>query len=190
MSLVGRMSMYGGFDQARCNALPAPHMQVLPEVDGRDMMARNVLIMVLILVAALWAGCTGMSTSEQKVTHEPAEAETTRQDVLYTCSCGPQCGCSTVSIKPGKCSCGAPLKWGHVLKIEGPEVILCQCQEGCRCYGLDNREYRCNCGVAVKRVSLKDTGIYFCNCGGSCYCNTVSDTPEKCRCGMLLKKIG
>lgn len=133
-----------------------------------------------IFLTLFIAGCAAM----QQTAMEPE-----RQDVLYTCNCGPQCKCNTVSTKPGNCACGAPLKWGHVLKVEGNEVILCQCNEGCKCGGLDpNDPGKCLCGTPVKRVSLAGTGIYFCNCGGSCYCNTVSSEPGKCRCGMDLKK--
>jgi len=28
----------------------------------------------------------------------------------YVCNCGPNCKCNTVSINPGKCSCGVPMK--------------------------------------------------------------------------------
>ena len=137
------------------------------------------------LLMAILAGCAAMETETATT---PAQPD--RQDVLYTCNCGPQCNCNTVSTKPGKCACGAPLKWGHVLKIEGNEAILCQCMEGCKCGGLDpNDPTKCVCGNPVKRVNLAGTGIYFCNCGGSCYCNTVSDKPGKCKCGMNLKKV-
>ena len=27
----------------------------------------------------------------------------------YVCSCGPDCKCNTVSVNPGRCSCGVPL---------------------------------------------------------------------------------
>jgi len=114
-----------------------------------------------MVVVVAGTGCTAMETAEQKSSHEYTEVEAERNDVLYTCSCGSQCKCNTVSTKQGKCACGLPLKWGHILKMEGSEAILCQCQKGCRCYGLDSREYLCNCGVAVKRVDLKGTGIYF-----------------------------
>jgi hypothetical protein len=117
-----------------------------------------------------------------------SEGEGARQDVLYTCNCGAECNCNTVSTQPGKCKCGVEMKWGHVLKIEGNEAILCQCGEGCKCGGLDAKDpTKCVCGMPVKRVNLEGTGVYFCNCGGSCYCNTVSDKPGKCRCGMELK---
>ncbi|MFA7382631.1 MAG: hypothetical protein WC001_04205 [Desulfurivibrionaceae bacterium] len=112
-----------------------------------------------------------------------------RHDVLYTCNCGAGCTCNTVKTSPGTCRCGAPLKWGHILKIEGNEALLCQCDEGCTCALNPQDQSKCSCGKPVKRVNLKGTGIYFCNCGGACMCNTVSDQPGKCRCGMELKKI-
>ncbi|MBI5633198.1 MAG: hypothetical protein HZA15_06955 [Nitrospirae bacterium] len=28
----------------------------------------------------------------------------------YVCNCGPDCRCNTVSVNPGKCSCGVPMK--------------------------------------------------------------------------------
>lgn len=112
-----------------------------------------------------------------------------RRDALYTCACGPACDCNTVSVKPGVCRCGQPLKWGHVLKIEGNEALVCQCQEGCTC-ALDPKDpSKCGCGKSVKRVNLKGSGLYFCNCGGACFCNTASDQPGQCKCGMQLKKV-
>ena len=135
-----------------------------------------VLLVALVTIALSPAGST-LAAEE-------------RQDVLYTCNCGPECKCNTVSIKPGKCACDTPLKWGHVLRIEGNEAILCQCAEGCKCSGLDAQDpSKCVCGTPVKRVSLEKTGIYFCNCGGSCTCNTVSEEPGSCKCGMKLKKV-
>ena len=143
-----------------------------------------VKFFLLATLFAYLAGCATMGTSET------SGKEGDRQDVLYTCNCGPQCDCNTVSTTAGKCACGVPLKWGHVLKIEGDEAILCQCNEGCKCAGLDAKDpTKCACGAPVKRVSLKGTGIHFCNCGGSCYCNTVSSAPGKCKCGMDLKVV-
>ena len=112
--------------------------------------------------------------------------EETRNDVLYTCNCGPQCKCNSVSTKPGNCSCGSPMKWGHLLKVEGNDAILCQCGEGCKCNLDPNDPTKCGCGNPVKRINLAGTGLYFCNCGGSCLCNNVSAEPGKCRCGMPL----
>ena len=117
-----------------------------------------------------------------------AKADEQRQDVLYYCNCSPDCHCNSVSTKPGDCKCGKPMKWGHVLKIEGDEALVCTCAEGCKC-SLDPKDpSKCGCGQSVKRISLKGTGVYFCNCGGSCMCNTVSDSPGKCKCNMDLKK--
>lgn len=134
------------------------------------------LFFALLLVTLM--GCATMGTAET----------VDRQDVLYTCDCGSQCKCNAVSTKPGKCACGVPLKWGHVVKVEGNEALLCMCKEGCKCSIDENDQTKCACGMPLKRVSLEGKGIYFCNCGGSCMCNTVSDKPGPCKCGMQLKK--
>jgi len=117
-----------------------------------------------------------------------ADADESRQNVLYSCNCGKECNCNSVSIKPEDCKCGKPMKWGHILRIEENEALICTCAEGCKC-NLDPKDStKCGCGNQVKKVNLKGTGIYYCNCGGSCICNTVSDKPGKCKCGMDLKK--
>lgn len=139
------------------------------------------LLMIAVCLSFLSAGC---------VTTKPAAtAEQARHDVLYTCNCGPQCKCNSVSTQAGNCRCGQPMKWGHVVRVEGNEALLCQCKEGCTCAGLDPKDpSKCACGNPVKRVNLQGSGIYFCNCGGACGCNTVSDKPGGCKCGMPLKK--
>jgi hypothetical protein len=109
-----------------------------------------------------------------------------RHDILYTCGCGPDCSCKSASVKPGNCSCGKPMVWGHVVKIEGNDALVCTCDEGCTCKIDPKDATKCGCGKALKRVSLAGTGLYFCNCGGSCTCNTVSDAPGQCHCGMKL----
>jgi hypothetical protein len=93
------------------------------------------------------------------------------------------------STEPGTCGCGKDLEAGHVLKIEGDEAIVCTCGADCTCSLDPEDETKCACGKAVKRVSLKGTGLYFCNCGGSCNCNTVSAEPGECECGMEFKKV-
>lgn len=110
-------------------------------------------------------------------------------DALYVCNCGPSCKCNSVSKSPGKCSCGSPLKMGHVLKVEGDEALVCMCKEGCTCKIDPKDSTKCGCGEPTKRVPLKGTGLYFCNCGGSCACNTVMAGPGTCKCGMQLKKV-
>ncbi|TAN42131.1 MAG: hypothetical protein EPN25_03685 [Nitrospirae bacterium] len=116
-------------------------------------------------------------------------ADEQRQDVIYYCNCGPECKCNSVDVKPGDCKCGKPMKWGHVLKVDGDVASVCTCKEGCKCKLDPNDASKCGCGNPVKKVSLKGTGMYFCNCGGSCMCNTISDKPGKCKCGMDLKKM-
>ncbi|OGW28431.1 MAG: hypothetical protein A2X59_00495 [Nitrospirae bacterium GWC2_42_7] len=137
----------------------------------------KILLMLTLLV---FAACATMGDSK---------TEKQRSDVLYTCDCGPECKCNSMSTKPGNCTCGKPMKWGHVVKTEGDEALLCTCAEGCKCAIDPNDPSKCGCGKPIKRVNLKGTGIHFCNCGGSCMCNTVSDKPGKCRCGMDLKKV-
>jgi hypothetical protein len=117
-----------------------------------------------------------------------SSAQSDRHDLLYVCGCGPDCKCSTVSAKPGKCGCGHALVTGHVKKVEGDVALLCLCDPGCKC-ALDAKDpAKCGCGKPIRKVSLKGTGIYFCNCGASCACNTVSDKPAQCKCGMALKR--
>jgi hypothetical protein len=114
---------------------------------------------------------------------------TARQDVLYLCTCGPDCKCTTVSTKPGKCACNHDLAPGHVVKVEGDVALCCGCGLECMCTLDANNPAQCTCGKPIRRQSLKGTGIYFCNCGSSCTCNTVSEQPGKCKCGMDLKRV-
>ncbi len=145
--------------------------------------ARRYLVSCVILGGALvlLAACATTAVSP---------GPEVRKDVVYTCDCGPQCQCNAVSTEAGKCACGKPLKWGHVVRVEGNDALVCQCAEGCRCAGLGpNDSTKCACGNPVKRVNLAGTGVHFCNCGGSCTCNTVSHRAEQCKCGMELKKV-
>lgn len=144
---------------------------------GYTMKIFKVLPLLTLLLFAVWTTMGDAKTEEQ------------RQDVLYTCDCGEECYCNSASTKPGDCSCGKPMKWGHVVKTDGNEALLCRCNVGCKCSIDPNDSSKCGCGKSAKRVDLKGKGIYFCNCGGSCTCNTVSESPGKCRCGMDLKKV-
>ena len=152
-----------------------------------------------ILLTLLMTGCgpccmrqnsamEGCRTKMAQAQAPAATAEAARKDVLYTCNCGPECKCNSVSKAPGACACGKPLVWGHLVRVEGDEALLCRCNEGCQCQIDPKDATRCGCGNPVKRVSLKGTGLFFCNCGGSCRCNTVTTEPAGCRCGMPLKK--
>lgn len=118
---------------------------------------------------------------------EPA-AEYARKDLLYSCNCGPECKCNSVSVAPGNCACGKPLAWGHLVRVEGSDALLCTCKEGCQCKIDPHDPTKCGCGNPIKRISLKGSGLYFCNCGGSCSCNVVSAHPGECYCGMPLRK--
>jgi hypothetical protein len=157
-------------------------------------MVRMIMLLLGGCLLLLATGCTcpmgkpQQSKEGQRMGHQGKQTQQ-RQDVLYTCNCGPGCTCNTVSTSPGVCRCGAPLKWGHIVRVEGEEAILCQCAEGCTCTFNPQDPTSCSCGKPLKRVSLKGSGLYFCNCGGSCMCNTVSDQPGKCRCTMDLKKV-
>ena len=113
---------------------------------------RSLVFVLFVALLAISFSPAGSTTAKEE-----------RQDVLYTCNCGPECKCNTVSTKPGNCVCGTPLKWGHALRTEGNEAILCQCAEGCKCSGLDAQDpSKCVCGTPAKKVSLEKTGIYFC----------------------------
>ena len=79
----------------------------------------NTLLEVLFLAAIFsLAGCSGMDRAKQETIKEHSFDRAERHDVLYTCSCGQNCDCKTVSTKPGKCDCGRPLKWGMFLKLQ------------------------------------------------------------------------
>lgn len=118
----------------------------------------------------------------------PVKQGTAGADTLYVCNCGPDCKCNSVSKSPGNCTCGSPMKMGHVVKVEGDEALVCMCKEGCTCKIDPQDASLCGCGQPLKRVSLKGTGLYFCNCGGACMCNTVQDKSGTCKCNMQLKK--
>lgn len=148
-------------------------------------MKRIVLFAVVACFTLLVSSC-GLMMHHKRM-HGKMQCDV-RRDVLYTCDCGPQCTCKTVSAKAGKCTCGKELKWGHLVKVEGDEALLCTCMEGCKCDIDPNDPTKCGCGNKLKRVSLKGTGIYFCNCGGSCQCKVASGEAGQCRCGMMLKK--
>ena len=139
-------------------------------------------LLALAVAALLFAGCAHNESMEHGMSGDTGA----RTDVLYSCACGPECKCGSVSTKPGNCKCGKPMEWGHVVQIEGDTALVCTCDEGCKC-AIDPKDpTKCGCGKDLKRVSLKDSGIFYCNCGGKCRCNTLSDKPGECKCGMQL----
>ncbi len=168
---------------AGCSGNNPPGGQVALSVHTRKrpregIVMRSFMLLGVTALTALLGGGFGIG---------PATADApARHDILYTCGCGPDCSCKSASVKPGNCSCGKPMVWGHVVKIEGNDALVCTCAEGCTCKVDPKDPTMCGCGKTFKRVSLAGTGLYFCNCGGSCTCNTVSDTPGQCHCGMKL----
>ena len=142
-------------------------------------MNKHLLLLVGMCVALLVAGCI--------MIHPAYAADAVRHDVLYSCAQGK---CSSVGIKPGNCACGLPMKWGHVIKVEGNEAILCQCAEGCKCSGLDPKNPgKCVCGTPVKRVSYRGTRpLISATAAAHAPAILCSDKPGKCKCGMDLKK--
>jgi len=140
------------------------------------------------MVALLVFAVAGMSLSVVEA-GDGDQGKGDRRDLIYTCGCGEDCDCGMASTEPGTCGCGKDLEAGQVLKGEGDEAIVCTCGADCTCSLDPEDETKCACGKAVKRVSLKGTGLYFCNCGDSCGCNTVSAEPGECECGMELKKV-
>jgi len=148
------------------------------------MLRGNSRILIMAIVLGFLATVAGQALAAGMA--DKGEAD--RQDVLYTCACGDGCACNSVSKDPGNCNCGKPMAWGHVVKVEGDEALVCNCAEGCKCKQDADDPTKCGCGKDLKRVSLKDSGLYFCNCGGSCACNTLSDKAGPCKCGMKLKQ--
>jgi hypothetical protein len=148
------------------------------------MLKRNLVVLIVTVLLGFLMGGFTLSLAEKTT----GKDEQVRQDVLYTCACGEGCSCNSVSKTPGDCQCGKPMAWGHVVKVEGDEALVCNCAEGCTCKQDADDPTKCGCGKKLKRVSLKDSGLFFCNCGGSCTCNTLSDEPGKCQCGMKLKQ--
>lgn len=141
---------------------------------------RRLLLVLALFTLAGAVGCAGHRSA--------GTGGGEKNDVIYTCACGPQCHCGSVSLNPGKCTCGKELTPGHVLKVEGTEALVCQCGKDCSCQLDPKDSSKCGCGKQVKRVDLAGKDVYFCNCMGSCTCNNLSDMPGKCRCGMNLKK--
>ncbi len=161
-------------------------------------MKKSYLMFVFVCCALVAvAGCSkpepaveaeaeaAMEAVTDEIVAEDAEAAV-RNDVLYTCNCGPDCTCNSVSAEAGTCTCGTELAAAHMVKVEGNEALVCGCAGDCTCAINADDETTCSCGTAIRRVSLEGSGIYYCNCGGSCTCNFVSTEPGTCACGMEL----
>jgi hypothetical protein len=62
-----------------------------------------------------------------------------------------------VKVEPGNCSCGKPLAWGHVVKVEGDVALVCTCTEGCTCKIDATDPTKCGCGK--ESASASGTGL-------------------------------
>ena len=96
-----------------------------------------------------------------------AAAKTTfkKGDEVYVCVC-PDCPCSTISKKPGKCGCGKDLVKATIDKVAKGKAYVT---------------------VEGKQYAFKTKGKYVCACG--CDCGTVSQAPGTCGCGKPLKAV-
>ena len=145
---------------------------------------------LVFIAAAFVLGACANKGGMQEGMHKGQGSEGMSQGstVIYWCACGPECKCNTVSLKPGKCSCGKEMVGGHVVFMEGNTALACTCGPTCTCKIDPNDHTKCGCNKPVKKINLEGTGLYFCNCKGSCGCNTISDKPGACKCGMELRQ--
>ena len=90
-------------------------------------------------------------------------------DDVYACNCGEKCGCKTMSMNAGKCTCGKDMVKAKVTKVEGGAVTL-------------------TAAGWEKARAYPATGKFMCACGASCKCDTVSQEAGKCTCGTEMKK--
>jgi hypothetical protein len=91
-------------------------------------------------------------------------------DEVYACNCGEKCPCDSMSMNPGKCTCGNDMVKASVTKVEPGKATLK------------------SAGWTQERV-FKTVGKYTCDCGPGCKCNTISQNPGKCTCGVDMKKL-
>jgi hypothetical protein len=91
-------------------------------------------------------------------------------DERYVCNCGEKCACNTISMNPGKCTCGNDMVKAKVVKVEKGKADFKA--EGWQ-----------------KERSFKTIGKYACNCSPECKCGTISQNPGKCTCGSEMKKV-
>ena len=91
-------------------------------------------------------------------------------DECYVCNCGEKCACNTISMNPGKCTCGNDMVKAKVAKVEKGKVSF-------KAEGWE------------KERSFKTIGKYACNCSPGCKCGTISQNPGKCTCGSDMKKL-
>jgi hypothetical protein len=113
--------------------------------NGKTMKSLTFLFNVLALEGLL--ALTSCATSE--CCKCQAGGAAARRDVLYVCSCGPDCKCTSVGTKPGKCGCGKPLR---KVNLKGTGLYFCNCGGSCTCNTVLDQPGQCKCGMALKRA--------------------------------------
>ena len=129
----------------------------------------NYVSALVLLVSLIAVGCSTsqMATNEKTVELRPEMKLTMGQEV-YACNCGATCPCDTLSMNPGKCTCGKDMVRATVQSVdEGTATLM----------------------VSGKERTFKTVGKYACACGLECPCNTISQNPGKCTCGKEMKKV-
>lgn len=91
-------------------------------------------------------------------------------DEVYVCNCGEKCPFNTMSMSPGKCTCGMDMVKAQVIKVEeGKATVKAE-------------------GWEKERV-FRTIGKYACDCSPGCKYGTISQNPGKCTCGADMKKM-
>lgn len=106
----------------------------------------------------------GLVTAAFAVTPENPKLDLKVGDMVYACACGADCPCKSLSLKPGKCTCGKKMVKSKVVKVEGDNAVI---------------------NVNGKDETFPLTGKFVCGCGPTC-CSYISQTPGKCVCGKPL----
>jgi hypothetical protein len=134
-------------------------LQLEQGLKGEKRMKKVLLLLALVFSITMVSGAFA---------DEPTKLDLKVGDKLYVCSCGKECDCDTLAMKPGKCVCGKKMGKGTVTKVsDGTATIK----------------------TAKFEKEFKTAGLYACACGKGCDCNTISQKPGKCVCGKPMKKV-
>ena len=77
----------------------------------RILTTASIFVLAMVFVVSAFAGSNGKM--ELKV-----------GDEIYTCNCGENCLCNTMSRNPGKCTCGTDMVKAKVTKVEEGKAYL------------------------------------------------------------------
>lgn len=120
---------------------------------------------LIFLLAMLLIVMGGLAIAQEK-----GKLDLKVGDERYVCNCGESCPCNTISMNPGKCTCGNEMVKAKVVKVDKGKADFMA--EGWK-----------------KARTFKTVGKYACACDPSCKCGTISQNPGKCTCGKEMKKI-